>query len=106
MNTRGTPVDLNIIDVSTAIADIYKRAVDGTIVPIFVDYTNQRVIIGGSSSLGSNAPFQVQSGDIEITTAGKGIILKDDGGTTHTCRVTATYDKPTNNWVLNLTTVS
>jgi len=85
---------------------ILQKAIDGTVVPIFVDTPNQRIIIGGVSSLGSNAPLQVQSGDIEITTAGKGIIIKDDGGTTHTARLTFTYDPATQNWNTNLSTIS
>lgn len=88
------------------ISEMLRRAVDGTIKPLFVDYTNQRVIIGGTSSAGQNAPLQVQSGDIEITTAGKGLILKDANGSGKTCRITATYDDEVDNWTLTIEHVS
>lgn len=100
------PITLSLNDLQAIIQEVLRRSVDGTVVPLFVDYTNQRVIIGGTASLTNNSVFQVQSGDAEITTAGKGLILRDDGGSGKTCRVTATYNAEFSNWTLTLTTVS
>jgi len=86
--------------------DIIRRAVDGTTVPLHIDISNQRVIIGGMSSTGSGAPLQVQGGDVEVTTSGKGIIIADDGGSGHTARMTLNYDSTTQNWVPVFTTIS
>ena len=100
------PPTATLKDIISAIYEIYRRAIDGTTKPLFVDITNQRVIVGGVATTGNNSAFQVQSGDIEITTAAKGIILKDDGGSGKTVRITPTYDSETGNWTLSFTTVS
>ena len=61
---------------------------------------------------GSNNPIQiavqvnVTSNDIVVVTAGKGLVLTDDGGTARTCRVTATYDATSGSFNLNVNTIS
>lgn len=40
------------------LTEIQRRAVDGTVSPLFVDYTNNRVLIGTTTASGSNQ-FQV-----------------------------------------------
>ena len=66
----SVPVNVDLLQLQTAIQQILRRAVDGTVVPLFVDYTNQRVIIGATATDGNNSTVQVQVGDIEVTTAG------------------------------------
>lgn len=64
-----------------AFNELMRRAVDGTINPFFVDTVNKRIIIGGTSSMGNGSPLQVQSGDIEVTTAGNGFVVPNRAGT-------------------------
>lgn len=106
INARGLPATFSLTDIASMLMDIVRRAVDGTVVPLFVDYSNQRVIVGGTTTVGNNSTVQIQVGDIEVTTAGKGIIIKDDGGSGKTCRMTLTYDSGTGNWTPTFTTVS
>lgn len=61
--------------------EILRRAVDGTVVPLFVDYSNNRIIIGGVSASASPATIEVAQGDIKVVSAGSGIILSNRGGT-------------------------
>ena len=85
---------------------ILQKAVDGTRVPLFVDESaNQRVIVGGTVSVGNGSVFQVQSGDAEVTTAGKGFVGKDIGGTGKFCRMVPRYDAASGNWTLEMSTV-
>lgn len=61
--------------------EVLRRAVDGTVPPLFVDYTNQRVIFNGTTISASPANVEVAAGDLKIVTAGKGLILSNQGGT-------------------------
>ena len=106
INSRGLASNASITDIISLLSDMLRRSIDGTVVPLFVDSTNQRVIVGSTVSSGNNSLIQVNGGDIETITAGKGIIIKDDGGSGHSVRVTATWDASTNNWTLNLTGIS
>ena len=60
---------------------ILSKAIDGSVVPVFVDYTNQRVIIGGTSISAAPAKFEIVSGDLKIVTAGSGVIIPNRAGT-------------------------
>lgn len=58
------------------IQEILRRAVDGTVVPLFIDYNNQRVIIGGISASVSPAKVEIASGSLKVVTQGQGVILR------------------------------
>lgn len=74
MNVHGFHVVYE--DAIPVLMELMRRAVDGTVIPLFVDYTNNRVIIGAtaisSSPVGS---LEVAGGDIKIVTTGKGLLL-------------------------------
>lgn len=93
-------------DAAICFVDIQHRAVDGTTgAPVFVDETNQRVIIGSKVSSGSGAKLQV-NGTFEVIGVSNGIILTDAGGSGHTCLVQPVYDSASGNWNLQFTTQS
>lgn len=73
------------IDASTygVLQAITRRAIDGTVVPILVDYTNQRILIGSTSASASPAKLEVTGGDIKIVTAGSGVIIANRAGTAY-----------------------
>lgn len=86
--------------------EILRRAVDGTTgAPLFVDEVNQRVIVGGKSSGGNGSPFQVQSGDIEMTTAAAGVVMVDALGSGKKCRMRVLFDAASGNWVPDFVTL-
>ena len=60
--------------------DILRRAPDGTVVPLFVDYVNQRIIIGATSASAAPAKVEVVSGSVKIVTPGYGIIVPAASG--------------------------
>lgn len=60
------------------IQEILRRAVDGTNVPLFVDYNNQRVIIGSTSASAAPAKFEVSGGSVKVVTQGQGFIVRAD----------------------------
>lgn len=65
-------------DYSTAIptlADAIRRAIDGTVPPLFVDYTNKRVLIGSTTASGT-ATLQV-FGNIAVIASGSGYVFAD-----------------------------
>ena len=78
---RALPFMVNIEELASAILEIMRRGVDGTVVPLFVDYENQRVVIGGTAVSASPAKFEVASGDIKVAAAGSGLILSNRSGT-------------------------
>lgn len=80
---RVLPVLVSIDELASAILELQRRAVDGTVVPLFVDSTNQRVVIGGTSVSASPAKFEIASGDIKVVAAGSGIILSNRSGTAY-----------------------
>ena len=63
------------------IAILLQKAIDGTVVPLFVDYVNQRILIGTTAVSASAAKVEVVSGDVKIVTAGYGLIVPNRGGT-------------------------
>lgn len=79
MNSVSIPNKVE--DLIGILQDFVRRAIDGTTIPLFVDYTNNRVIIGGIESSSSPATFEIATGDIKVVTAGKGIILSSRDGT-------------------------
>ena len=103
INGRPIPSGATVQELAAAILEVMRRAIDGTVYPLFVDETNGRVIFFGVSSVRNGTKVQIQAGDLEFTTAGKGVILKDENGSGKTCRVTGIYDAESRNWVLNLT---
>lgn len=78
---RGLPVNVSLEDLATSILEILRRGVDGTVVPLFVDYKNQRVIIGGTSVSASPATLEIKTGDVKVVAAGSGVILSNRAGT-------------------------
>ena len=80
------PVPINLPrNIYQCLTDITRKASDGTVPSNF------------------NAQITVVSADIKVSTIGKGLVLPDTNGTSHTCRLEALYDVPTGNWVLVLT---
>lgn len=63
------------------IQEILRRAPDSTVVPLFVDVSNQRVIIGGSSASATPAVMELAQGNFKIVSGGKGVILPNSGAT-------------------------
>ena len=106
INGVQLPIKADNNSLSSAVLDIRRRAIDGTVVPLFIDYANQRVIVGAIATANSNAKVQVNGGDIEVIGSTNGIILTDSGGSGHTCRVRATFDAASGDWILSLDTVS
>lgn len=104
INARGLPIQLNFTDIQATLLDILKRAVDGTVVPVFVDYTNQRVIIGATVSAGSGAKLQV-NGDIEIIGSSNGFIVSDENGSGKSARIKGYRDSTTGLWTLDVVEV-
>ena len=63
------------------LVELLRRAVDGTVPPLFVDYDNQRIIFGGTTISASPATVEIATGDIKIVSSGSGIILPNRAGT-------------------------
>lgn len=75
------PVSVSILELASAVAEILRRGVDGTVVPLFVDSVNQRVIIGSTAVSASPAKVEVNGGDLKIVDAGSGVIISNRAGT-------------------------
>ena len=67
-------------DLLGVLSDLARRAVDGTVTPLFVDSANQRVIVGATTVSSGTAGKVEVAGDIKITSAASGIILTDSNG--------------------------
>lgn len=85
MPITGTqvPVSANILELAAAIAEILRRGVDGTVVPLFIDSINQRVIIGATEISAAPAKIEVNGGDLKIVDAGSGVIIPSRNGSTY-----------------------
>lgn len=96
------PLSTDFISSLPSLIDLIRRSIDGTVLPIFVDYTNQRVLIGSTSASTTNPGKLEVTGDIKIigTSDLNGLVVADAGGTNHHCRIGAVYDASTTNWVL------
>ena len=67
-----------------ALLEIVRRAIDGTVPPLVVDQTNQRVLIGTTSATTSSiGKVEVKGGDLKIVDAGNGLILSNRAGTAY-----------------------
>ena len=75
---------LDFTDSQPVLNELMRRAVDGTVIPIFVDYTNKRVIIGSTSASAVPQMLEV-AGNIKITTGGNYLVLPDSGGAFWKC---------------------
>lgn len=75
------PVPQTVDYLLNLMQEILRRAVDGTVKPLFVDYTNQRVLIGETTASASPASLEVAGGNAKIVSGGKGIILPNSGAT-------------------------
>ncbi len=106
MSIQAFVPTLQDTDLYQLFRSILTRALDCTRKPLFVDEVNQRIILGGTVSGGVGSPVQVQSGNIEVTTAGKGVVIKDSGGSGKSCLMTLTYDSATGNWVPSYETIA
>lgn len=70
---------------------ILRKALDCTVTPLFVDYKNQRVLIGTTvASTSSPGKVGVSGGDVEIMDADKGLIMKTTDGTRFFVRMVKT----------------
>jgi len=81
MIPSATIVIVSLEELAKAIEEIQRKAVDGTIVPLFVDYQNSRVIIGSTSISSSPAKMEVSGGDLKVVTTGYGVIVPNRSGT-------------------------
>lgn len=98
----SVPSDLEY-DLYQLLYKILQKAVDGTIVPLFVDNSNQRVLVGAIVSAGNNSKFQV-TGDIEVIGTTNGLIFPDKNGSGKFGRVSALRDA-NGNWTLDINDV-
>lgn len=81
---KSISLPANITDAMSALSEIVRRAVDGTVSPLFVDESNQRVLIGAVAVSGSNVgKLEVTGGDIKVVDNAKGIVLNDANGTAY-----------------------
>lgn len=69
------PLALRWEDSIPALTELMRRAIDGTVLPIFVDITNQVVIIGASSKSSAPSGKLEVTGDVKVLGAGNGLIL-------------------------------
>ena len=60
--------------------EILRRAADGTVVPLFIDYSNQRVLIGAVTASSANPGKLEVTGDIRIITSTNGILMSAASG--------------------------
>lgn len=76
------PIPQSTDGLVSALIDIVRRAVDGTVVPLIVDYTNQRVLIGATAAQtsGTNGKVEITGGDVRIVDSGKGLIVTTPDG--------------------------
>lgn len=76
------PTVQRVLEIITPVlAEIVRRAVDGTVPSIFTDYINQRVIIGASAISTAN-PGKIEiTGDAKVLGSGNGLILPCRNGT-------------------------
>lgn len=64
--------------------EIIRRAVDGTVVPLFVDTANQRILVGASEASTSNiGKVEITGGDLKVISSGYGVILPNRAGTAY-----------------------
>lgn len=77
------PLPLVEAALRTHLTELQRRVVDGTIKPLFVDYNNQRVLVGAVEATTSNTGKLEVTGNIKIVGASQGIYLADTGGTYH-----------------------
>lgn len=68
-------------DILPILQELLRRAVDGTVVPLFVDDVNGRVLIGTTTASTSPAKVEISGGDLKINTAGYGVQLSNRSGT-------------------------
>ena len=60
--------------------EIIRRSVDVTMVPLFADYSNQRVLIGAVTASTANAGKLEVTGDIRIITSTNGLLMSAASG--------------------------
>lgn len=96
---RGLPLSAELLDIISYLLEVGRRAVDGTVVPLFVDYTNNRVLIGATVASTSNIGKVEITGDVRVLGTANGIILPDAGGTTKLCRMRVVYDSTSGNFL-------
>jgi len=63
------------------LTDVIRRAVDGTVLPLIVDYTNQRVLIGSTTASTSNPAKLEVTGDIKVLGSSNGVVQTGASGT-------------------------
>lgn len=77
---NALPLTVDVGTLTSLVQEVIRRGVDGTIVPLFVDYQNQRVLIG-SITASTTQPGKLEvNGDIKVTDAAKGIVLVASSG--------------------------
>lgn len=67
--------------------EILRRAPDVTVVPLFVDYNNQRVLIGATAVGAGTAGKLEVTGDIRILGSTAGVIMPETSGSSRTYRI-------------------
>lgn len=85
MPITGTqvPVSADILELAQAIAEILRRGVDGTVVPLFVDAINQRIIVGATAASSNPAKAEISGGDIKVVDGGSGVIIPTRSGNSY-----------------------
>ena len=68
-------------EIKQLLQEILRRSIDGTVVPLFTDTTNQRVLVGSASASATPAKMEVNGGDLKIIGGGNGLIIPTRDGT-------------------------
>ena len=67
-----------------ALLEIVRRAIDGTVPPVIVDQTNQRVLIGGTAATTANTgKMEISGGDLKVVSSGYGVVIPNRAGTVY-----------------------
>lgn len=64
-----------------ALQEIIRRANDGTITPMLIDYINQRIIVGSTTATAASTSKLLVDGDVSVIGTASGIILPCPNGT-------------------------
>ena len=77
---NALPLNVSLLSVASLVQEIQRRGIDGTVVPVFVDYTNQRVLIGATAASTTQPGKLEVNGDVKVTDSAKGLVLVATSG--------------------------
>ena len=69
-------------DLLPVLQENVRRSVDGTVPPILVDVTNQRILVGASVASTTNiGKVEITGGDLKVISGGYGVVIPNRAGT-------------------------